>query len=133
MVLDSTASVKKLAEKAAEFGMPALALTDQGNLHGAVDFFKACQAVSVKPIVGCELYVVPMSRHEKKRIGGQKAGYPIVLLAKDAEGYRNLCKLSSHAYLEGFYYTPRIDRELLKEHAKWLICLSGPMRGKLPG
>ncbi|NGX38255.1 MAG: DNA polymerase III subunit alpha, partial [Chlamydiae bacterium] len=130
-ILDSTASVKKLAERAAELGLPALALTDQGNLHGAVDFFKACQAVSVKPIIGCELYVAPISRHEKKRIGGQKAGYPIVLLVKDAKGYRNLCKLSSQAYLEGFYYTPRIDKDLLKEHAEGLICLSGPMRGKI--
>ena len=130
-ILDSTASVKNLAERAAEFGLPALALTDQGNLHGAVDFFKDCQAASVKPIIGCELYVAPMSRHEKMRIGGQKAGYPIVLLAKDAKGYRNLCKLSSQAYLEGFYYTPRIDKELLQEHAEGLICLSGPMRGKI--
>ncbi len=130
-ILDSTASVKKLAERAAEHQIPALALTDQGNLHGAVDFSKACMAAGVKPIIGCELYVAPISRHEKKRIGGQKAGYPIVLLAKNKAGYKNLCKLSSLAYLEGFYYTPRIDKELLKECAEGLICLSGPMRGKV--
>lgn len=130
-ILDSTASVKALAAKAKEFGMDALALTDQGNLHGAVDFYKACLAEGIKPIIGCELYIAPVSRHEKKRIGGQKPGYPIVLLAKDPVGYRNLCKLSSIAYLEGFYYTPRIDRDLLKEHAQSLVCLSGPMGGKI--
>ncbi len=130
-ILDSTASVKLLAAKAAEFQIPAVALTDQGNLHGAVDFFKACKAANVKPIIGSELFVAPFSRTEKKRVSGQKPGYPIVLLAKDNEGYRNLCKLSSLAYLEGFYYTPRIDKELLKEYAGGLICLSGPMQGKI--
>lgn len=130
-ILDSTASVKELAKKAAEYKMPALALTDQGNLHGAVDFFKACKAASVKPIIGCELFVAPSSRHEKKKVSGQKPGYPIVLLAKDQEGYRNLCKLSSYAYLEGFYYTPRIDKELLERHSQGLLCLSGPMQGKI--
>ncbi len=130
-ILDSTASVKLLSAKAAEFQMSAVALTDQGNLHGAVDFFKACKAANVKPIIGSELFVAPFSRTEKKRVSGQKPGYPIVLLAKDNEGYRNLCKLSSLAYLEGFYYTPRIDKELLKRHAGGLICLSGPMQGKI--
>lgn len=131
-ILDSTASVKELAKKAADFQCPALALTDQGNLHGAVDFFKACKNVNVKPIIGCELYVAPISRKEKKRLQGQKAGYPIVLLAKNRAGYQNLCKLSSYAYLEGFYYTPRIDKELLSDHSEGLICLSGPMRSKIP-
>ena len=130
-ILDSTASIKMLAEKAAEFQMPALALTDQGNLHGAVDFFKACLAVGVKPIIGCELFVAPGLCTEKKKVSGQKPGYPIVLLAKNKEGYRSLCKLSSCAYLEGFYYTPRIDKDLLKEHASGLVCLSGPMQGKI--
>lgn len=120
-----------LAKKAAEFQMPALALTDQGNLHGTVDFFKECQAVKIKPIIGCELFVAPTSRHEKKKISGEKPGYPIVLLVKNSKGYKNLCKLSSIAYLEGFYYTPRIDKELLEEHKEGLICLSGPMQGKI--
>jgi len=130
-ILDSTASIKKLAEAAAKHQLPALALTDQGNLHGAVDFFKACTSVGVKPIIGCELFVAPQARADKMRIPGQKPGYPIVLLAKNKEGYGNLCKLSSKAYMEGFYYTPRIDKELLKEHAGGLVCLSGPMQGKI--
>lgn len=111
--------------------MPALALTDQGNLHGAVDFSKECKAKGVRPIIGCELYVAPGGRQEKMKKGRQKAGYPIVLLAKNKIGYKNLCKLSSLAYLEGFYYTPRIDRELLKQCHEGLICLSGPMSGKI--
>lgn len=130
-ILDSTSSIKDLVQKAASYEMPALALTDQGNLHGAVEFFKTCSEQGIKAIIGCELYVAPKSRHDKMRIGGHRAGYPIVLLAKDKEGYKNLCKLSSSAYLEGFYYTPRIDKELLSSHTKGLICLSGPMRGRI--
>lgn len=106
--------------------MPALALTDQGNMYGAVDFYKACKAKKLKAIIGCELYVAPGSRHEKKRIPGVPAGSPIVLLVKNKQGYQNLCKLSSLAHLEGFYYTPRIDKELLAELHEGLICLSGP-------
>ncbi|MBS0630101.1 MAG: DNA polymerase III subunit alpha [Verrucomicrobia bacterium] len=130
-ILDSTAPLKKLAEKAAAFHMPALALTDQGNLHGAVDFTKECKAKGIKPIIGCELYVAPGPRQEKMKLGRQKPGYPIVLLAKNKAGYKNLCRLSSLAYLEGFYYTPRIDRELLRECREGLICLSGPVGGKI--
>lgn len=124
-ILDATASLKAIAERATKYQMPAVALTDQGNLHGAVDFFKECKAAKVKAIIGCELYVAPGSRLEKKKVGQQKAGYPIVLLAKNREGYKNLCKLSSAAHLEGFYYTPRIDKELLTQLHEGLICLSG--------
>lgn len=130
-ILDSTASLKRLAEKASHYQMPALALTDQGNLHGAVDFSKECKAKGVRPIIGCELYVAPGSRLDKKKQGRQKAGYPIVLLAKDKAGYKNLCKLSSLAYLEGFYYTPRIDQDLLRECHEGLVCLSGPIGGRI--
>lgn len=130
-ILDATAPIGALAKKAAEYGMPALALTDQGNLHGAVEFYKACKKEGVHPIIGCELYVAPLLCTEKKRLPGLKSGYPIVLLAKDAAGYRNLCKLSSLAHLEGFYYTPRIDKELLEKYSEGLVCLSGPMRGRV--
>jgi DNA polymerase-3 subunit alpha len=131
-ILDSTAEPQALAEAAAGYGMSALALTDQGNMYGAVEFYKACKAVGVKPIVGCELYVAPGSRLDKKRIPGVPHGFPIVLLAKDKKGYQNLCKLSSLAHLEGFYYTPRIDKDLLAEHAEGLICLSGSLQGRVP-
>jgi DNA polymerase-3 subunit alpha len=125
-ILDSSASVDGLVEKAVSFGMSALALTDSGNMFGAVDFYKACKASKIKPLIGCELNVAPFTRFEKKRIPGFYSGYPVVLLAKDRKGYQNLCRLTSLAYLEGFYYTPRIDKELLKSSAEGLICLSGP-------
>ena len=130
-ILDSTASVTALAEKAKAFGIPSLALTDQGNLFGAVDFYKACKSAHVKPILGCEIWIAPGSRSEKKRIIGTPHGFPITLLAKDARGYRNLCKLSSLGFLEGFYYQPRIDKEILAQYAEGLICLSGPIEGPI--
>lgn len=130
-ILDSTASVHALAQKAAEFGMPALALTDFCNMFGAIDFIKACKEVHIKPIIGCEMMVAPFSRHEKRRVPGYFSGYPIILLAKNHDGYRNLCKISSIGYLEGFYYTPRVDKETLRTYAKGLICLSGPIKSYL--
>ncbi|MBS0603736.1 MAG: DNA polymerase III subunit alpha [Verrucomicrobia bacterium] len=130
-ILDSSASVDAIAEKAAEFKMPAVALTDQGNMYGAVEFFKACKGAGVRPIIGCELYVAPQARTDKKRIPGLPHGFPIVLLAKNKAGYQNLCVLSSLAHLEGFYWTPRIDKELLEKHAEGLVCLSGPHNSSL--
>ncbi|MBS0624806.1 MAG: DNA polymerase III subunit alpha [Verrucomicrobia bacterium] len=131
-ILDSTASVTALAEKAKSYGLSSLALTDEGNLYGAVDFYKACKAAGIKPIMGCELWVAPLSRLEKKRVPGQPNGFPVVLLAKTNKGYQNLCKLSSMAFLEGFYYQPRIDKEILSAYKEDLICLSGPLRGRIP-
>ena len=116
-ILDASASVYAIAEKAAELSMPAVALTDHGNLFGAVDFYKACKEVKVKPIIGCEFYVAPQSTAKiKKREWSNRTSFPLVLLAKDSQGYHNLCKLSSIGYLEGFYYTPRIDYEILKQY-----------------
>ncbi len=129
-ILDAAASVEGIAKKAQEFGLPAVALTDHGNMHGAVEFYKACKEVGVKPIIGCEVYVAPTSRLEKKKLG-PKTAYHLVLLAKDMDGYHNLCRLSSKGYLEGFYYHPRIDKELLKECSKGLICLSACMSGQV--
>src|SRR5690349_5662845 len=94
-ILDSSASIEAIAEKAAKFKLPAIALTDEGNVYGAVEFFKACKGAGVKPIIGCELVVAPHSRHEKKRIPGTPNGFPIVLLVKNKQGYQNLCILSS--------------------------------------
>ncbi len=128
-ILDSTASVSDLAAKAKEYGMSAIALTDQGNLYGAVEFFKACKNAAIKPIIGCEIWLAPESRKDKKRIPGKQNGYPLVLLAKNNQGYQNLCQLSSFGFLEGFYYQPRIDKELLAKHRDGLICLSGPSSG----
>lgn len=130
-ILDGTASVEALAEKAAEYKMAALALTDQGNMYGVVEFFKACKASGVRSIIGCELFVAPASRCDKKRMMGSPIGFPIVLLAKNKKGYQNLCRLSSLAHLEGFYYVPRIDKQLLSECTDGLVCLSGPRNSVL--
>lgn len=124
-ILDSTASVTALTEKAKNCRLSALALTDEGNLYGAIDFYKACKAGGIKPILGSEIWMAPGSRLAKKRIPGVPNGLPIVLLSKNIQGYRNLCKLSSAGFLEGFYYQPRIDKEILAAHREGLICLSG--------
>jgi len=131
-ILNSTASIEDLVEKAKSASLPALALTDEGNMYGAIEFYKACREAKIKPIIGCELHLAPGSRTDKKRIPGTPAGFPLILLAKNKQGYQNLCKLSSLAHLEGFYYTPRIDKALLAQHAEGLICLSGPLQGLIP-
>lgn len=130
-ILEASASIDHLTDKAKEYEISALALTDKGNLFGAVEFYKACKAKEIKPILGCELYVAPFSRFDKKKTPGFSAGYPIVLLVKNQKGYQNLCKLSTVAYIDGFYYTPRIDKEILEKHAEGLICLSGPLNGRV--
>ena len=129
-ILDASASVHKLAEKAASFGMPAVALTDHGNLFGVVDFYKACKDAKIKPIIGCDFYVAPGRCQDKKK-EGPRTSFSLVLLAKDQQGYHNLCKLSSIGYLEGFYYNPRIDEEVLKRYSQGLICLSGCINSRL--
>jgi DNA polymerase-3 subunit alpha len=131
-ILNSTASIEDLVEKAKTARFPALALTDEGNMYGAVEFYKACREAKIKPILGCEFHLAPYSRFDKKRIPGTPAGFPFVLLAKNKQGYQNLCKLSSAAHIEGFYYTPRIDKALLSQHAEGLICLSGSLQGLIP-
>lgn len=130
-ILDALPSIEDLAAKAKEFEMPALAITDHGNLFGAVDFYKTCKEIGIKPIIGCEFYEAPENRKEKSRVVGTKNAYHLTLLAKNEEGYRNLCKLSSFGYLEGFYYHPRIDLDLLQQHSKGLICLSGCLNSRL--
>lgn len=124
-ILDALAAVEKIAEKSAEFKMSAAALTDHGNIYGAVDFFKECKGRDVKPLIGCEVYVAPVSRFEKKKEYGSRTAFHLGLIAKNSVGYKNLCKLTSAGFLEGFYYNPRIDKELLQKHAEGLICLSG--------
>ncbi|MCH9608685.1 MAG: DNA polymerase III subunit alpha [Chlamydiales bacterium] len=131
-ILDAACSIDGIAKKAASCGMPAVALTDHGNMHGAVDFYKACMAHDVKPIIGCELYIAPTSRHEKKRLGPQvRTAYHQVFLAKNDIGYKNLCRLSSLGYTEGFYYTPRIDKELIEKYHEGLITLSGCLSSEI--
>ena len=131
-LLDGAASVKALAAKAEKLGQTALALTDHGNMFGAINFYNACKEKNIKPIIGCEFYVAPESRFEKKETPGGKKYYHLILLAKNETGYRNLMVLCSKGYTEGMYYKPRIDDELLAQYAEGLICLSACLAGELP-
>lgn len=129
-ILDASASIEAIVKRAKAFGMPAVALTDHGNMYGAVEFYKECKSVKIKPILGCEFYVAPGSLLEKKKVG-PRTSFHLTLLAKNAAGYHNLCKLSSIGFLKGFYYNPRIDEEALKQYSEGLICLSGCPNSKL--
>jgi DNA polymerase-3 subunit alpha len=130
-ILDATPAISALAEKAAALQMHGMALTDHGNLFGVVDFYKACKEAKIKAVIGCEFYVAPQSRLEKTKVPGMRAAYNLTLLAKNQKGYQNLCKLSSIGYLEGFYYYPRIDFELLQKYAEGLICIEGSLGTRL--
>jgi DNA polymerase III subunit alpha len=132
-LLDGACRIKSMAAKAAEVGMPALALTDHGSMFGAIQHYNACAKAGVKPIIGSEVYVAIGSRFDKHEARGLKHGSNhLVLLAKNNTGYRNLTKLVSRGYLEGYYYNPRIDKELLLQHRDGLICLSGCVGGEIP-
>src|SRR3989338_1077821 len=131
-LLDAVCHIEDLADTAKEMKMPALAITDNGNLFGAIEFYNACKKAGVKPIIGSEGYVAPESRFERSTHGLQGASYPLVLLCQDETGYRNLIELVSIGYLEGFYYRPRIDKEVLKKYSKGLIGLSGGLRAEIP-
>jgi DNA polymerase-3 subunit alpha len=123
-LLDGLSSCQKLAERAAELDMPALALTDHGAMYGAVQFYKACKAAGIKPIIGLETYVAPRGRQDRDP-QRDRTPHHLVLLAQNDDGYHNLMRLATIAQLEGFYYKPRIDKEALAEHADGLIALSG--------
>src|SRR5258705_527415 len=132
-LLDGACRIDRLVERIRSLEMPALALTDHGNLFGAVQFYERAKAAKVKPILGCEVYVALGSRHDRGRsVDGKGAYNHLVLLARNREGYRNLMRLSSAGYLEGFHYKPRIDKELLAAHAEGLLCLSACLRGEVP-
>ncbi|HVB54215.1 MAG TPA: DNA polymerase III subunit alpha [Candidatus Acidoferrales bacterium] len=130
-LLDGAARVKGLAQRAFDLGQTAIAITDHGVLAGAIEFYEAASEVGITPIIGCEVYVAARS-HLQKEGRADRDPFHLVLLARDREGYANLVKLVSKAHLEGFYYKPRIDHELLAEHARGLIGLSGCIGGEVP-
>ena len=129
-LLDATCRVGELVARAAELGMPALALTDHGVLSGAVKFYQEAREAGVKPILGCELYVAPGSRTERKGSPGERF-YHLVALAEDFQGWKNLVKLVNRAHIEGFYYKPRVDYELLERFSQGLIVLSACDSGEI--
>ena len=132
-LLDGAIRISDLVERAREYRMPALAITDHGNMFGAVEFYAKAHAAGIKPIIGCEVYVAPGSRHEKAGAtsSGDASGH-LILLCKNKTGYRNLCRLVSRAYQEGFYYKPRIDWEILEANNEGLIALTSCLGGEIP-
>jgi DNA polymerase-3 subunit alpha len=131
-LLDGAIQIKPLSKRVSELGMNACAMTDHGNLFGAISFYNTMKYEGVKPIIGCEVYITRGSRHDKEKGSvkpGEKANYHLILLAKNLEGYHNLVRLTSRAYTEGFYYKPRIDMELLSKHSGGLVGLSACMSG----
>ncbi|HIJ59183.1 MAG TPA: DNA polymerase III subunit alpha [Nitrospirae bacterium] len=135
-LLDGAIKIDDLISKTLEFNLPAVAITDHGNIFGAVEFYKKAKAKAIKPIIGCEVYVAPTSRLEKTKISldenSEEYAFHLILLVEDSKGYKNLCTLISSSYLEGFYYKPRVDKELLKKHSEGLIALSACIKGEVP-
>ena len=130
-LLDGLCGIEPLVARASELGMDALAITDHGVMHGAIDFYQACTAAGIKPIIGCEMYVA--REDHKGRSPSEKSPYHLTVLARNIEGYRNLLKLVTTAHLNGFYYKPRVDRGLLERYHEGLIVLSGCPSGEVPG
>ena len=130
--LDGACRVGAAVKKAAKLGMPALAITDHGVMYGAIEFYQECAKAGIKPIIGCEMYVAPDSHLKKSASTKQEGNFHFTLLAQNEAGYKNLMKLVSIAHLDGFYYKPRIDKELLAAHSEGLIGLSGCLKGEVP-
>ncbi|QOJ13755.1 MAG: DNA polymerase III subunit alpha [Planctomycetia bacterium] len=131
-LLDGACRVRELVQTARGMGMSALAITDHGNLFGAIEFYLAAREAGVKPIIGCEMYMAPGDRRDREARGMSEASYHLLLLAQNLEGYRNLMRLASIGYTEGFYYKPRIDKSVLREHSAGLICTSTCLGGEIP-
>ncbi|MDR1857468.1 MAG: DNA polymerase III subunit alpha [Desulfovibrio sp.] len=129
-ILDGSIKVDALCAKAKDFGMQASAITDHGYLYGAIAFYKACEKEGIKPIIGCEVYVSQDHRDHESEVA--KIRHHLILLAKDNDGYKNLVKLVTAGCVDGFYYKPRVDKDLLRKHAEGLICLSACMSGEIP-
>ncbi len=132
-LLDGANKIDPLLERAKKLKQPALAMTDHGNMFGTIEFYRQALAQGIKPIIGCEVYVAPASRHDRQRVdrANKEHNNHLVLLAMNLQGYRNLCKLVTVGFTEGFYYKPRVDKQLLGEHNEGLIALSACLRGEI--
>ncbi|MBN1522528.1 MAG: DNA polymerase III subunit alpha, partial [Candidatus Aureabacteria bacterium] len=131
-LLDGACKIGDLIDKAVEYRMPAIAITDHGTMHGVIDFYLKAKEKGIKPIIGCEAYIAPGSMKDKKTHGIEGAAFHILLLVKDEAGYKNLMKLMSLAHTEGFYYKPRIDKQHLAEYHDGLIGLTACLKGEIP-
>ena len=130
-LLDGSAKIDELVARAKELGMKALAITDHGVMYGAINFYKACKSAGIKPIIGCEVYVAPGSRFDRETVKGEDRYFHLILLAKNEIGYKNLCKIITRGFTEGYYYKPRVDKEVLRTYSEGLICLSACLAGEV--
>ena len=130
-LLDGSSKIKELVARAKELGMDSLAITDHGVMYGVIDFYRACKAEGIKPIIGCEVYVARRRLHDKEGKPDQ-SGYHLILLAKNLKGYHNLIKIVSKAWTEGFYMRPRTDRTEIEKYHEGLICCSACLAGEVP-
>ncbi len=130
-LLDGSAKIKELVARAKDLGMKSLAITDHGVMYGVIDFYKACKAAGIKPIIGCEVYVAPGSRFDRELSKGEDRYYHLVLLAKNNLGYKNLSKIVTRGFTEGYYYKPRVDMEVLEEFHEGIIALSACLAGEV--
>ena len=131
-LLDGSSKIEELADRVKELGMDSVAITDHGCMYGVIDFYRACKARDLKPIIGCEVYVAPGSRFDKEANAGEDRYYHLVLLAENNTGYANLMKMVSKGYVEGYYYKPRVDYEVLSTYHEGLIALSACLAGEIP-
>ena len=130
-LLDGSAKIGELVARAKELGFDSLAITDHGVMYGVIDFYKACRKAGIKPILGCEVYVAPNSRFDRELSGGDDRYYHLILLAENMTGYENLTRIVSRGFMDGFYYKPRVDKELLKEYHEGIICTSACLAGEV--
>lgn len=130
-LLDGSSKIKELTARAKELGMDSMAITDHGVMYGVIDFYRAAKEVGIKPIIGCEVYVAPNSRFDREIVSGEDRYYHLILLAENNQGYQNLMKIVSKGFVDGFYYKPRVDYELLEEYHEGIICLSACLAGEV--
>ncbi|MCI9334673.1 MAG: PHP domain-containing protein, partial [Lachnospiraceae bacterium] len=130
-LLDGSNKITEYVKRVKELGMDSAAITDHGVMYGVIDFYKACKAEGIKPILGCEIYVAPNSRFDKELTGGEDRYYHLVLLAENNTGYDNLMRIVSRGFTEGYYYKPRVDMEILKEFHEGIIALSACLAGEV--
>ena len=131
-LLDGLSQIDALVNHAKNANAPAIALTDHGSMYGAIEFYQKCTKAGIKPIIGMESYLAPVSRLEKNYVKGEKTSFHLLLLAKTNQGYKNLLKLTSIGHLEGYYYKPRIDWEVLTKYHEGLIATSSCLGGEIP-
>ena len=130
-LLDGSGKIEEITARAKELGMDSLAITDHGVMYGVIDFYRAARNVGIKPILGCEVYVAPGSRFEKEPGISDDRYYHLILLAENNTGYANLMKIVSKGFVDGFYYKPRVDYEVLEEYSEGIICLSACLAGEV--